>query len=133
MISAGLHIRACKSIKRLAKHLPQKANRGNRHHRGTAAACSVYPFSKHVVHSLVCSTEDVYYILTASSCAVQELQVEIADWHQIKRIRPSRHMRRTVMPDLSVDKVCFLYACFLHALVSGSNLPCRKLTVKCSM
>ncbi|KAL3132358.1 hypothetical protein ABBQ32_008934 [Trebouxia sp. C0010 RCD-2024] len=34
----------------------------------------------------------------------EELQVEIADWHQIKRIRPTGHMRRTVMPDHSVDK-----------------------------
>lgn len=47
------------------------------------------------------------YCLHASSCSVQELQVEIADWHQIKRIRPTGHMRRTVMPDLSVDKVRF--------------------------
>ena len=41
----------------------------------------------------------------AGFCAVQELQVEIADWHQIKRIRPTGHMRRAVMPDHSVDKV----------------------------
>ena len=37
--------------------------------------------------------------------ALQELQVDIADWHQIKRIRPTTHMRRTAVPDLSVDKV----------------------------
>lgn len=36
---------------------------------------------------------------------VQELGVEIADWHQIKRIRPPNHMRRAGMPDVSVDKV----------------------------
>ena len=60
--------------------------------------------------------------------------MEIADWHQIKRIRPSRHMRRTIMPDLSVDKVRFLYACFLHALVSSSKQSlCIKLAFKCSM
>ena len=36
---------------------------------------------------------------------MQELQVDIADWHQIKRIRPTTHTRRTAVPDLSVDKV----------------------------
>ena len=45
------------------------------------------------------------------SCLAQELQVEIADWHQIKRIRPTSHMRRTALPDLSVDKVTFLHLC----------------------
>lgn len=46
--------------------------------------------------------------------AVQELQVEISDWHQIKRIRPTSHMRRTALPDLSVDKVHFeLLICHL--------------------
>ncbi|DBA67651.1 hypothetical protein WJX79_008916 [Trebouxia sp. C0005] len=34
----------------------------------------------------------------------EELQVEISDWHQIKRIRPTSHVRRTAIPDLSVDK-----------------------------
>lgn len=34
----------------------------------------------------------------------EELQVEIADWHQIKRIRPTSHMRRSILPDVSVDK-----------------------------
>ncbi|KAL0024492.1 hypothetical protein WJX77_009168 [Trebouxia sp. C0004] len=34
----------------------------------------------------------------------EELRVEISDWHQIKRIRPTSHVRRTAIPDLSVDK-----------------------------
>ena len=38
---------------------------------------------------------------------MQELGVEIADWHQIKRIRPTTHVRRAAMPELSIDKVCY--------------------------
>lgn len=38
------------------------------------------------------------------------------------------------MPDLSVDQVRFLHACFLLALVSSSNqVLYHKLTLKCSM
>lgn len=69
----------------------------------------------------VCSRANSQHLLAAErSCLAQELQVEIADWHQIKRIRPTSHMRRSILPDVSVDKVIALHTAYLAL----QYLPC---------